>query len=127
MSTPTVHDTTDHGDRTLTPRDRWAGQRRELERRHAALLGEDRATTPADQPLATLGETEHLSAYEQRSIDAALDALAERELAGIARALDRLEEGTYGTCEVCGTDIADERLVALPAATTCVNCPGPVG
>jgi DnaK suppressor protein len=37
-------------------------------------------------------------------------------------ALERLEEGAYGECEVCGARIPKARLNALPYATTCVKC-----
>lgn len=37
-------------------------------------------------------------------------------------ALDRLEAGRYGSCEVCGSAIAKERLEALPWAVRCVAC-----
>ena len=37
----------------------------------------------------------------------------------VLEALARLEKGTYGTCEVCGEKIEEERLEADPAATTC--------
>ncbi len=40
----------------------------------------------------------------------------------IARALDKLEDGTYGTCDDCGQPIAPERLEALVWATRCVSC-----
>jgi DnaK suppressor protein len=40
----------------------------------------------------------------------------------IARALEKLEEGTYGVCDECGRPIAPERLEALLWATRCVNC-----
>jgi DnaK suppressor protein len=43
----------------------------------------------------------------------------EGRLADIARAFDKLEDGTYGTCEICGKDIEDERLEAIPAARLC--------
>ena len=43
----------------------------------------------------------------------------EAELADVARALERLDDGTYGTCEVCGAALADELLAELPAARTC--------
>jgi len=36
-------------------------------------------------------------------------------------ALDRIEAGTYGTCEVCGTQIEVERLDANAAARTCIE------
>lgn len=37
-------------------------------------------------------------------------------------ALDRLDAGTFGTCERCGQAIAAERLDALPYARHCVGC-----
>ncbi|OGG57966.1 hypothetical protein A2853_03515 [Candidatus Kaiserbacteria bacterium RIFCSPHIGHO2_01_FULL_55_17] len=38
----------------------------------------------------------------------------------IDHALERMDDGTYGTCEVCGVPIALDRLEANPAATTCI-------
>jgi RNA polymerase-binding transcription factor DksA len=43
------------------------------------------------------------------------------ELADVEHALQRLEEGTYGSCEACGRPIGDERLEALPAARFCLD------
>lgn len=40
----------------------------------------------------------------------------------IVEAMGRLDEGSYGTCAVCGEDIATKRLHAIPEATTCVRC-----
>lgn len=37
----------------------------------------------------------------------------------IKRALKKIEEGTYGTCEISGEPIEQERLEANPAARTC--------
>lgn len=37
----------------------------------------------------------------------------------VKNALGRINEGKYGTCEVCGADIEEDRLNANPAATTC--------
>lgn len=37
-------------------------------------------------------------------------------------ALDRLDEGNYGTCEECGVDISRKRLEAIPWARYCVTC-----
>jgi DnaK suppressor protein len=39
----------------------------------------------------------------------------------VERALAKVDEGTYGTCDVCGRPIADGRLEALPWATLCVE------
>ena len=37
-------------------------------------------------------------------------------------ALDRIDAGTYGTCENCGGPIGKARLQAFPRATLCVTC-----
>ncbi|MGH9129275.1 MAG: TraR/DksA family transcriptional regulator [Acidimicrobiales bacterium] len=43
----------------------------------------------------------------------------EAELAGVERALERLDEGTYGLCGVCGNAISEEVLASSPTATLC--------
>ena len=45
----------------------------------------------------------------------------EAELSDVERALDRLAEGTYGTCTACGKPISAERLEALPATPFCID------
>src|ERR1700730_16352164 len=37
-------------------------------------------------------------------------------------ALQRIEEGTYGSCVTCSMPIPVERLEALPHASQCVSC-----
>lgn len=37
-------------------------------------------------------------------------------------ALQRLADGTYGSCEGCSKPIPTERLTVFPSATTCVAC-----
>lgn len=47
----------------------------------------------------------------------------EREkLEQIDEALERLEEGTYGICEECGSKISEGRLNVVPFARYCVAC-----
>lgn len=41
------------------------------------------------------------------------------ELADVEVALARLDDGTYGRCERCGTALSDDRLAAAPAARDC--------
>ena len=45
-----------------------------------------------------------------------------RTLEKIEASLERIEEGTYGTCEECGVKIPKTRLNAIPYATLCVKC-----
>jgi DnaK suppressor protein len=40
----------------------------------------------------------------------------------ISRALQRIDDGTYGTCERCGKPIDAARLKALPHALLCMDC-----
>jgi DnaK suppressor protein len=40
----------------------------------------------------------------------------------IKAALDRIENGTYGICEVCGEQITETRLKARPVTTECIAC-----
>ena len=76
----------------------------------------------------SLGE---LSSYDQHQADVGTETFerekdlsileqVEAELADVEHALRRLDDGTYGTCEVCGKVIPDERLEAMPAARLCL-------
>jgi DnaK suppressor protein len=40
----------------------------------------------------------------------------------IKEALERIDNGTFGRCEVCGRDIGEERLRARPVTTLCIDC-----
>lgn len=45
----------------------------------------------------------------------------EGRLHQVQAALNRIENGTYGICDVGGEEISEERLEANPAATTCIE------
>ena len=40
----------------------------------------------------------------------------------IDKALERVEDGTFGLCDECGEDIEFKRLEARPVATLCIEC-----
>ena len=40
----------------------------------------------------------------------------------IKKALERIENGTFGICEKCGEDISIKRLKARPVTTQCIEC-----
>jgi len=46
---------------------------------------------------------------------------AKQSLTYVNNALSRIENGTYGECTVCGEDIEDKRLEAVPYATLCME------
>jgi DnaK suppressor protein len=66
-----------------------------------------------------LGDT--ASATYDRELDEGLEEGAQQTLAEIEAALRRIDDGTYGTCEACGKQIAADRLEALPWARLCID------
>ena len=52
----------------------------------------------------------------------ALERGIREQLASIDFALTRIEDGTYGKCEVCSKSIEPARLEALPHASRCMGC-----
>jgi len=57
-----------------------------------------------------------------REIDYTLEENSEHLLKEIDKALEKIEQGTFGICENCGQPIAEERLLAIPYATQCIDC-----
>jgi len=57
-----------------------------------------------------------------REIDYTLEENSTRMLAAVDSALERIEDGSYGTCANCGRPIAEERLEAYPWASLCIDC-----
>jgi RNA polymerase-binding protein DksA len=64
--------------------------------------------------------------FEQQR-DLALRDHNQQHLAEVEAALQRLDDGTYGTCVECGHPIASERLEALPWASHCIGCQRMIG
>jgi len=47
----------------------------------------------------------------------------ERKLIGkMQEAIKRIDDGTFGICEVCGGPISEKRLMARPVTTLCIDC-----
>ncbi|HEY64760.1 MAG TPA: conjugal transfer protein TraR [Caldilineae bacterium] len=46
----------------------------------------------------------------------------QRLLEEVERALQKLDNGTYGLCERCGCEIDFARLKAIPYAVYCIHC-----
>jgi len=47
----------------------------------------------------------------------------ERKLiAKIRKALERIDDGSFGICERCGEDISEQRLKIRPVTTFCIDC-----
>ncbi len=61
------------------------------------------------------------SETSERTKELALQEDAAARLEDVARAFEKLGDGSYGTCEACGGPIPEERLEAMPAARFCVE------
>lgn len=57
----------------------------------------------------------------ERELDEGLQEGAQQTLAQIDRALAKIDDGTYGTCEQCGRAIGEDRLRARPSAVLCID------
>lgn len=97
--------------------------RQELQRRRRALLETSRG---AHEELRTLKDQERSPEYEESAqselADYTLSAVVEsqrREMELIDAAFERMDQGVYGECVDCGSDISMERLWALPFAIRC--------
>jgi RNA polymerase-binding transcription factor DksA len=56
----------------------------------------------------------------QREMDMSMIEQIESQLSDVERAMEKLDDGTYGTCEACGKQIESERLEAMPATRLCI-------
>ena len=79
--------------------------------------------SPDDGPTAAFDEAAGVVQAAEALVEAAalevdLDATA-ADLDGVDAALRRLDDGTYGTCEVCSVDLPDDILAADPTLRRC--------
>jgi DnaK suppressor protein len=84
----------------------------------AEQLAED--MEPGDIQFEESGEGDSLNVERER--DLALSAQARAAVEEVDRALAKMDAGTYGVCERCGSAIPKARLKALPYASLCVAC-----
>jgi DnaK suppressor protein len=87
------------------------------------------AGTETDAEAGT-GDSGIVVAPDENALDLAPEGTADVDtvealLDQVDRALARLDDGSYGRCETCGSIIADARLAEIPTAHTCAGCPEP--
>ena len=99
-----------------------ADARTRLEAQLAEL--EDRLSR-IERDLAEPADPDSSERAVQMEDDDALEgqaALVSNEIGAVRRALQRIEDGTYGECANCGNEIAAGRLEARPEAALCIEC-----
>ncbi len=75
---------------------------------------QDRAESEGDMTENDSGDMSH--SLFTRELDAGIEQVVERRLRNVERALQKIEEGTYGICDATGEPISKGRLEAVPEA-----------
>ena len=97
-----------------------------LLQRLAELDELDRITAAERDPIAldqeSVGRLSRMDAMQVQAMALAQERRRQVERAAITAALQRLDEGEFGYCIVCGDDIAEARLRKNPTAVKCLDC-----
>ena len=67
-------------------------------------------------------EGDHAAANSDSLVESAIITQQQQELAEIERALNKIESGEYGICEMCEDPIGFQRLKVKPHAVYCIDC-----
>ena len=102
-----------------TAKDLLLTKRRELSSNISSEIAEMR---DADNSDLSVSDVDDIGASQDNETTFKILELESHNLAQIDEALERLESGTYGTCEECKEPIGIERLKALPFTPVCINC-----
>lgn len=91
----------------------------ELER-HAAHTVQEMST---DEDGAVQADpTDRASVESERTFDLRLRDRDRKLVQKVKEALERIESGAYGRCDECGGPIGEQRLLARPVTTQCLEC-----
>lgn len=60
--------------------------------------------------------------FSEADVVAKVGDVVSKELRKVVEALERVKKGSYGTCTICGEEIAPARLMARPYAIRCIRC-----
>jgi RNA polymerase-binding transcription factor DksA len=116
----TTIDTDGFRKRLLEERARLVNAARYLHQAHPGSmedeLGEVSSGGSGDNHLGDMATVTY-----DRELDHGLEEGVQHTVEQIDGALRRIEDGSYGTCEVCGEPIAPARLEAIPWATRCIG------
>lgn len=85
-------------------------------------LGKTEESAEAVSPDKSLGRLSRMEAMQDQQL--ILEARRRKKMQKVAvlSALQRIENGQFGTCVFCGKPIASERLEVAPESSTCVSC-----
>lgn len=102
-----------------------------LEDEHERLLRVERDlaenSRQANDSLESFSDSDDVPAdiaaqASEREKDQILGQRVHQTLSQVEMALERIDDGTYGVCEMCGCEIPEARLERIPWVSTCVDC-----
>ncbi|HVL81391.1 MAG TPA: TraR/DksA C4-type zinc finger protein [Actinomycetota bacterium] len=104
-----------------------AAVRAKLEKKRDELVTQMADLARAQEAQAEMGETadefgDSGQATLEREQDLSVVENLRDLLDKVERALDKVADKTYGTCETCGNAVEAARIKALPYATQCIEC-----
>jgi len=108
-------------------------KKKEIEKLKAILLNEkkkilrhlEELSDSSEQGLDSTGSGDSVDIASAEINQASLQKIGKREsylLKKIDIALEKIKNGVYGECEVCGEPIGIARLTARPVAQLCIDC-----
>ncbi|GAB4253242.1 MAG: TraR/DksA C4-type zinc finger protein [Thermoleophilia bacterium] len=104
-------------ERLLEERRRLAREMEQFQDEFSESMEESTEENTYDQHMADVA-----SPMYSRELDMSLEGNVRRMLDKIDRALEKIDEDTYGICDNCGRQIAEERLEVAPHSTLCIDC-----
>ncbi len=112
-------DTTHYKQKLLEEKNRLEKELQVVGTKNPEVPGEWNVAYPSMNVSAS-AEDEIADQEEKYENSAPMELGLETQLKEVVAALGRLEEGTYGLCEIDQAPIAEDRLQANPAARTCM-------
>ncbi|HSL62417.1 MAG TPA: RNA polymerase-binding protein DksA [Desulfotignum sp.] len=93
------------------------------ERLTQLLKHADSTVTGMTKPKENFADpTDRASHEAERSFELRIRDREHKLIKKIKKALERIENGTFGRCETCEEEISIERLKARPVTTQCIDC-----
>lgn len=82
------------------------------------------ADAAAVEPDKSIGRLSRLDSMQMQQLSRDAQQRQKSELYRLKEALNRLDQGFFGKCQLCGADIGEERLEIQLDASFCIGCAG---
>ena len=85
-------------------------------------LAKSEASAEAVAPDKSLGRLSRMEAMQDQQLILEARRRKKMQKVSVQSALQRMDNGQYGSCIFCGNLIPEERLEVAPESSSCVNC-----